>query len=98
MPAQSLGQLLQQGYIDMPAQIQWRLQKHEAGAHNVPAGSAGTGFVQHEKDTARCDSTTQGDIVEMLPTFLGVLQQMGKWQLRSFNRRNSSYMVGKSFT
>lgn len=70
----------------------------EAGAHDVQAGTAGAGFVQHEKDTARCNSTTQGGIVEVLPTFLGVLQQMGKWQWRGLNRRNSSYMEGKSFT
>lgn len=36
-----------------------RYRKHEAGAHDVQAGTAGTGFVQHEEDSARrCNTMT----------------------------------------
>lgn len=41
-------------------------KKHEAGAHVVQAGTVGNEFVQHGKDTTRCNSTTQGGILEML--------------------------------
>lgn len=43
-------------------------------------GLGGNRFVQHEKSTTGCNSTTQGGIVEMLQTFLGALQQKDKWQ------------------
>lgn len=33
-------------------------EKHEAGAHDVQARTVGNGFVQHEKDTTRYNSTT----------------------------------------